>query len=169
MAKVISQVLEKEEKIIWEGNISRTFLGWQIFMTALVLAFLVIFFRSLTQSLFMVLLAGAALNFAYQLIQKFILTDRRLLIKTGLIGADFRSVYFTEVRSADVRVDLIDKIFNIGTISVNIGSVVNNNPEGKSDKAGYIKLAHLDDPYYAYQKFQETLNSYKEKLYSGKK
>ena len=49
MAKVISQVLEKEEKIIWEGNISRTFLGWQIFMTALVLAFLVIFFRSLTK------------------------------------------------------------------------------------------------------------------------
>lgn len=169
MAKVISQVLEKEEKIIWEGNISRTFLGWQIFMTALVLAFLVIFFRSLTQSLFMVLLAGAALNFAYQLIQKFILTDRRLLIKTGLIGADFRSVYFTEVRSADVRVDLIDKIFNIGTISVNIGSIVTNNPEGKSDKAGCIKLAHLDGPYYAYQKFQETLNSYKEKLYSGKK
>lgn len=164
MSKIISQILEKEEKIIWEGNISRTFLGFQIFMTIAVLALLAIFLRSLTQSLFLVLLSGSALFFVYQLIQKFILTDRRLLIKTGLIGDDFRSVYFTEVRSADVRVDLIDKIFNIGTISVNIGPTPSNKTNDKSGDAGHIKLTCLDNPYYAYQKFQEALNSYQERL-----
>lgn len=169
MSKVMSQVLEPGEKIIWEGNISRILIGFQIFITLIILTFLAIFFRPLTQSLLFVLVSLSALYFAYQLIQKFILTDRRLLIRTGLIGADFRSIYFTEVRSADVRVDLIDKIFNIGTLSVNIGLVASSGTTNKSTAVSHIILPHLENPYFVYQKFQETLNSHKERLYSGKK
>lgn len=166
MSKVISQVLEPGEKIIWEGKISRTLLGFQVFSVIIIFTLLIIFFRSLTQSLLLVLVAFTTLYFAYQLIQKFILTDRRLLIKTGLIGADFRSVYFTEVRSTDVKVDLVDKIFNIGTIALNIGPSILGK---KLTVASHITLPHLDNPYLAYQKLQETLNSYKEHLYSGKR
>lgn len=166
MSKIISQVLEPTEKIIWKGNISRTLIGFQIFISIAILTLLAIFFRPLTRSSLFVLVALNALYFAYQLIQSFILTDRRLLIKTGLIGADFRSIYFTEVRSADVRVDLVDKIFNIGTISINIGLIVSNN---KSASTTQIVLPHLENPYFVYQKFQETLNSHQERLYSGRK
>lgn len=168
MSKIISQILEPGEKIIWEGNISRTLVGFQIFSIIVILTFLVIFFRSLTQSLLLVIIAFSALYFAYKLIQKFVLTDKRLIIKTGLIGADFRSIYFTEVRSADVRVDLIDKMFNIGTIRINIGLVASSGMTNKSMATAYIVLPHLDNPYFVYQKFQETLNEYKERLYSGK-
>lgn len=169
MSKIISQVLEPTEKIIWKGNISRTLIGFQIFISIAILTLLAIFFRPLTRSLLFVLIALNAFYFAYQLIQSFILTDRRLLIKTGLIGADFRSIYFTEVRSADVRVDLIDKIFNIGTISVNIGLIASSGTTNKSTAVSHIILPHLENPYFVYQKFQETLNSHKERLYSGKK
>jgi len=169
MSKVISQVLEPGEKIVWEGEISRALIGFQIFIAAIIIILLAIFFRSLTQSVLLVLLSFSAIYFTYRLIKKFILTDKRLLIRTGLIGADFRSIYFTEVRSADVRVDLIDKIFNIGTISVNIGLIASGGVNNKSTATTKIILPHLDAPYFVYQKFQETLNAHKERLYSGKK
>lgn len=158
MSKKIEQILEKDEKILWQGGISRALLGFEIFILFLFLILLV--YWQISWSFVLILLFAAVIYFAYQLIKEFLLTNKRLILKSGLIGTDFKSVYFNEIKSIDLRVDLIDKIFSIGTININIGLI---------SSGVNIKLNHLDDCYLAYQKMQEISSDYKERIYAGKK
>lgn len=158
MSKKIEQILEKDEKILWQGGISRALLGFEIFILFLFLILLV--YWQISWSFVLILLFAAVIYFAYQLIKEFLLTNKRLILKSGLIGTDFKSVYFNEIKSIDLRVDLIDKIFSIGTININIGLI---------SSGVNIKLNHLDDCYLAYQKIQEISSDYKERIYAGKK
>ncbi len=158
MSKKIEQILEKDEKILWQGGISRALLGFEIFILFLFLILLV--YWQISWSFVLILLFAAVIYFAYQLIKEFLLTNKRLILKSGLIGTDFKSVYFNEIKSIDLRVDLIDKIFSIGTININVGLI---------SSGVNIKLNHLDDCYLAYQKMQEISSDYKERLYAGKK
>lgn len=158
MSKKIEQILEKDEKILWQGGISRALLGFEIFILFLFLILLV--YWQISWSFVLILLFAAVIYFAYQLIKEFLLTNKRLILKSGLIGTDFKSVYFNEIKSIDLRVDLIDKIFSIGTININVGLI---------SSGVNIKLNHLDDCYLAYQKMQEISSDYKERIYAGKK
>lgn len=158
MSKKIEQILEKDEKILWQGGISRALLGFEIFILFLFLILLV--YWQISWSFVLILLFAAVIYFAYQLIKEFLLTNKRLILKSGLIGTDFKSVYFNEIKSIDLRVDLIDKVFSIGTININTGLI---------SSGVNIKLNHLDDCYLAYQKMQEISSDYKERLYAGKK
>jgi uncharacterized membrane protein YdbT with pleckstrin-like domain len=103
-------------------------------------------------------------------VKEYVITDKRILIKSGLIGTDFNSIYFTEIKSANVNVGLIDKLLAVGTINVDTGKVAST-----SDKNGvtsvntvYDKLLHIDTPYEVYKYFQEALTSRQESLYSGR-
>jgi len=167
MSKKIEQILEKDEKILWQGGISRALLGFEIFILFLFLILLV--YWQISWSFVLILLFAAVIYFAYQLIKEFFLTNKRLVLKSGLIGTDFKSVYFNEIKSIDLRVDLIDKIFSIGTINVNIGLASSGGKAINSSHLSIIKLNHLDDCYLAYQKMQEISSDYKERLYAGKK
>ncbi len=158
MSKKIEQILETDEKILWQGGISRALLGFEVFVFFLFLALLV--YWQISWSFVLILLFATSIYFAYQLVKEFLLTSKRLILKSGLIGTDFKSVYFNEIKSIDLRVDLIDKVFSIGTININTGLI---------SSGVNIKLNHLDDCYLAYQKMQEISSDYKERLYAGKK
>ena len=86
-------------------------------------------------------------------------------MKSGLIGTDFRSLYFTEIRSANVNVGLIGKIFSTGTIAIDTGQMVTNK-NGTFPKNDY--LSDIDAPYDVYRYFQEALSGRQEGLYSGR-
>lgn len=86
------------------------------------------------------------------------ITSKRILIKSGLIGKDYKSVYFEQVQSCDVNVGLIDKIFGTGTISIDTGRVNNNRPD-------LDKLSFISPPYDTYQFLQTRIRAYKENLY----
>lgn len=187
--KRIEDVLETSEKIIWRGIVNRRFLRFKLSALFLLIFIFSIFLMSgkmpdATSSglpissvkigwlIVLVCLLFAAINYFYYSIQEYVLTNKRVLLKSGLIGTDFNSIYFTEIKSASVQVDLIDKIFSIGTINIDTGKVEtyttgDSQNRTSQTRPAYDKLLHLEKPYEAYQFFQSALSQYKENLYAG--
>lgn len=53
---------------------------------------------------------------------EYVLTDKRVLVRSGVIGIDFKSIYYNEVESVNVKVGLTDRIFKVGDIYINAKS-----------------------------------------------
>ena len=43
---------------------------------------------------------------------EYAITDKRIIIRSGVIGIDFKFINYTEIDSVNVKVGFIDKIFN---------------------------------------------------------
>ena len=50
---------------------------------------------------------------------EYAITDKRIIIRSGFIGIDFKFINYTEIDSVNVKVGLIDKIFRVGDIYIN--------------------------------------------------
>lgn len=74
------------------------------------------------------------------------LTDRRILIRSGLIGIDYQSVSYKDIRNVDLRVGLIDKLMKVGDLYF-------------VTAAGSRKTVFFDieQPYEAYKIAQKTV------------
>ena len=53
---------------------------------------------------------------------EYIFTDKRIIIRSGIIGIDFKFLYYNEIESVNVKVSFTDKIFRVGDIYVNAKS-----------------------------------------------
>jgi len=170
----LDQILEDKEQIRWQGGISSKILTLKLFTLLFILllfsgAFLGIaqFSQSFAWLSFLVCLAFILVAYFSDRVKVFTITDKRIIIKSGLIGTDYNSIYFTEVKTADVSVGLIDKIFSVGTITINTGKI-----ESIGSKQSQIqivdKLSSIDTPYAVYKILQSTLSSRQESLYSGR-
>ncbi len=69
-------------------------------------------------------------------------TDRRIIVKTGLIGIDFKNMYYADVVSVNVKVGIVDKMLKVGDIYV----------KAKTESA---VLLDLENPYFLTQKLQK--------------
>lgn len=65
---------------------------------------------------------------------EYAITDKRIIIRSGVIGIDFKFINYSEIDSVNVKVGIIDKIFRVGDIYIN--SSVNSGV-----------LWDVDDPY----------------------
>ena len=45
-------------------------------------------------------------------------TDKRIIIRSGLIGIDFRFIYYSDIASVDVKVGLLDRMFKVGDLYI---------------------------------------------------
>ena len=50
---------------------------------------------------------------------EYAITDKRIIIRSGMVGIDFKFINYTEIDSVNVKVGIIDKIFRVGDIYVN--------------------------------------------------
>lgn len=50
---------------------------------------------------------------------EYAITDKRIIIRSGVIGIDFKFINYTEIDSVNVKVGFIDKIFKVGDIYIN--------------------------------------------------
>lgn len=188
----ISAVLEPEEKIVWQGVINRkASIFYHTFALLVVLAFA---YYPFSQEIieytsngipktasgptvgWIILAPGIALcllSFFSDYVKRYVITSKRVLLRSGLVGTDFNSIYFTQVRSVNVKVGLIDKIFSVGSLNIDTGKIetVTSSEEGHATsqtRTAYDKLLHIDNPYEVYKYFQETLSDRQESLYSGR-
>lgn len=192
MAKTIQTVLEPEEQIVWQGVINRKVMAFYLFLSLLVVTAISAFLFSqetinYTSNNASKGIAGATvgiifiaigiffslLKFFSNLVVAYAITNKRVVIKSGLIGTDFNSIYFTEVRTVNVNVGLIDRAFSVGTINIDTGKIETvTSGTGKNRQTGtrtaYDKLLHVDNPYDVYKYFQTTLTERQESLYSGR-
>ena len=45
-------------------------------------------------------------------------TDKRIIVRSGLIGIDFKYVYYTNIDSVNVKVGFFDKLFKVGDLYI---------------------------------------------------
>ncbi|MFA6533643.1 MAG: PH domain-containing protein [Patescibacteria group bacterium] len=185
----IKAVLESQEKIVWQDVISRKVMIFQLAVSLLIVVGLSFFAfaqeiisynlnntpRSIAGATvgLIILVVGLLLSlvgFFSNYVKVYTITNKRVLIKSGLIGTDFNSIYFTEVKTANVNVGLIDKIFSIGTINIDTGKIETSNSGNHQSRTrtAYDKLLHISEPYKVYKYFQTTLTGRQESLYSGR-
>ncbi len=192
MEQEIMAVLEPQEKVVWQDVVNRKVLIFYLTLSLMIVIGISIFLFSketinYTSNDVPKTIAGATvgliilivgllislLRFFSNFVKKYVITNKRVLIKSGLIGTDFNSIYFTQIRSANVNVGLIDKIFSVGTLNIDTGKIESvESGSGKNQhsrtQTAYDKLLHINNPYEVYKYFQTTLTGREESLYSGR-
>lgn len=85
-------------------------------------------------------------------------TNKRIVIRTGIIGVDFKSLDMKMIGAIDVNVSILDKILRRNTGTLRYGSMsspINN-------QASTYVFAHISNPYENYKKIKERIDDCKE-------
>lgn len=80
---------------------------------------------------------------------EYIVTDKRIYIISGLIGTDVQTLEYREIDKLSVHVDFLEKIKNVGTISLTPDITV-----GRGDSTRTVSgrnLIGIDNPYEVYK------------------
>ena len=73
---------------------------------------------------------------------EYAITDRRVIIKSGAIGVDFKFVSHTDIDSINVKIGVVDKICNVGDVYIN-------------SKSSAVVLFDLQDPNFVANNLQK--------------
>lgn len=166
----IDEVLSSDEKIYWRGkpnkksyilsNLTRWVLFGTLWLTADLFfisilitsgaamgaaetVFLVIFFAfHMTPVWFMIARILMVVKEADNL--EYAVTNKRVLVRSGVIGIDFKSMYFSDISNVSVKVGFVDRMFQVGDV------YVNNDIES-------IFLFDISDPYRSMANIQKLV------------
>lgn len=194
----IDSVLEAGDEIIWKGFVNRTALVLKSIIIFIVFLIIGYFFftqgilnvkntdtgqiskvsGSLAGSIMIIVgIVSAFLGYFIDLVKEYALTKKRVIIKAGIIGTDFKSIYYDQIKNVEVQVGLIGKLLSVGTVKIDTGKTETYSSSSSLNKGGgtvvstrtmYENLKYIDKPYEVYQNLQSILNQRKENLYSGK-
>lgn len=83
---------------------------------------------------------------------KYYVTDRRIIIQTGIIGASYQTIYYKDIKNVNLKIGLIDKLLGVGDIYIDTGEV-------RQVKHGvqnvFYSLLDVERPYEIYPKLQK--------------
>lgn len=83
---------------------------------------------------------------------EYAITDKKIILKSGVIAIDFKIFLYSEITGANLRRSIIDKIFKVGDIYINTTS-----------QKGVIY--DINQPYQVYKLLQQTSNDIKSDIY----
>jgi uncharacterized membrane protein YdbT with pleckstrin-like domain len=195
MGTKIEEILDKKERLLWRGVINRKALvclyavifGFFCFIGFIVmLPVLSMFFRAgvagfiLGGILFvpfaLLILGIIALLFFSAMMREFAITPKRVIIKSGIIGTDFKSIEYNQIKAVAVDVGIIGKIFSVGTIKIDTGKTetyssgnIRSNNFAIKTRTMYEKFQLIDNPYDVHKQISSFLSRRKESLYSGRR
>ena len=191
----INNILVEGEQVVWEGKMNRKVIisthivalaimmviGWYLF------GLNTISYRSEDGNLGQVSgqliggiiwLAGlffVGTSYLGNVVTSYVITKKRIILKSGIIGTDFKSIYFDQIKNIIVEVGLVGKIFGTGSIKIDTGKIEistsgghGNNAGHATSKTAYDVLKNIDTPYDVYKYTQQSLEGRKESLYSGR-
>lgn len=75
---------------------------------------------------------------------EYVFTNKRIIIKSGIIGIDFQNIYYSEIQSVNLKVGLFDKMLKVGDVYI-------------KSNAGANVLFDISDPYFITKKLQEIV------------
>ena len=82
---------------------------------------------------------------------KYYLTDKRIIIQTGIIGANYETIHYKEIKKVNLKIGLIDKMLGVGDIYIDTGLVSSNNNGTRS------VMFDIENPYEIYPKLQKIV------------
>lgn len=165
--KEYTQVLNKNEKVLWEGKpqfapffaksfiavpFGLFFLGFALFWTAGASSASGVF--GLFGIPFILVGLGITLSPLYSLLVYnnvyYTITDKRVILQGGVIGRDVEIVDFDKIQSSNVNVGLFDKLFgqNSGSISIDAGRIQYRKNGSESNP---YTLNSISSPYKAFE------------------
>ena len=71
-------------------------------------------------------------------------TNRRIIVRSGIIGIDFKNVFYTDVEAVNLKVGIVDKMLKVGDIYIN-------------SKAGATVIFDIDNPYFITGRLQKIV------------
>lgn len=83
---------------------------------------------------------------------EYIFTDRRIIIKSGLIGIDVNNIFYADIQSVNLKVGLVDKLLHVGDIYI-------------SGSAQAQVLWDIENPYDVTSRLQKIVNDIKTDIY----
>lgn len=171
----IEKVLDDKEKVFWEGapKFGPFVLGGSIlfiFFGLIWMVFLIPFTFAMGSAIFLlphfwiglVLIIGVPLYlFLVHSRTYYAITNKRVLIQTGVIGRDFKMVDFDQITNAEVNVGLFDKVFggNSGTILISTAGTFISGKHGPV--AAPYNLSNIENPYEVFKFFKKVSHAVK--------
>ncbi len=90
----------------------------------------------------------------------FAVTNKRILIRTGYIGVDFKSLDYDTIGAITVNVNWLDKIINKNTGTLSFGSMASP----MINTANYkFSFTYIKNPYDVYKEVKEIIDGHKSK------
>ena len=93
-------------------------------------------------------------------------TNKRILIRKGIIGVDYKSLDMGMIGAVSVNVSLLDKLVHKNTGTIVFGSMAS--PMVARDSMMF-KFAHLKEPYETYKEIKNEIDDFKKEKESNKK
>lgn len=87
-------------------------------------------------------------------------TNKRIIIRTGIIGVDFKALDLKMIGAVDVNVSLMDKIVGKNTGTLRFGSMSSPMSVPAGSKSLYA-FAYIQNPYEIYKKVKEAIEQSK--------
>lgn len=79
-------------------------------------------------------------------------TNRRVMMRTGFIGTDFKSIDYDKISDIEVTVNFIERAYNVGTIKFFSGRTETN--DGTTTKL-YDRWEAIPNPYEVFKKVKQ--------------
>ena len=169
----IAKVLEPKEKVIWDGKpkyvpyMISMFFGGLIFgllLGALAYYFLKSVLAGVVVGIIIFIVAFFFGNLSYKATH-YALTNKRVIFQSGIIGRDFRSVNYDDIKNASAKVGLIGVIFHVGDINIFTGEITSTGGKNQQIAPKYDTIQAVDKPYDVLRLLQKNLSQREEKLY----
>ena len=191
MDSVLNSIIEKDEKILWNGrgDLMSTIMHTIGFIALFAAIGSLLYFvlgnlesgtctiggrrrpveecNAMAQNISYIFFGIAALipilTFFGFKATEYTISDKRFILKSGMIGADIRSVYYDQIRSVYVVVGLVGKIFGTGTIKIDTGRT-KSYKRNKRSVTHYDKISNIKNPYEVYKILQNNIANSKENI-----
>lgn len=89
-------------------------------------------------------------------------TDRRILIRTGIIGVDYRTLDYDFLAAMDVKVGFLDKLLRTNTGSITFGSASSPIVASGAQGGSPFVFSCIDDPYNNLKIIKKAVNEGKD-------
>lgn len=80
-------------------------------------------------------------------------TDKRVIVRTGLVGLDFENINYTDISNVRADVSVIEKLRNVGSVFITTAS------------GNTICLAAVQEPYQVYKKVNKVFMDMKSDIH----
>ena len=88
-------------------------------------------------------------------------TNKRMIIRNGVIGVDYKSLDIDMIGAVDISVNVIDKIINKNTGSIKFGSMAR--PINPANTNEIFAFTSIENPYEVYKEIKKFMDDTKAK------
>lgn len=172
----IPQVLEPNEKTIWDGKPKYApYIIAAIFGGIIAGGFCGFFAGTFLKSITLGIIIGVVIfclaflfsNLSYKFIH-YALTNKRAIFQSGIFGRSFKSINYDEIKNASVSKGFFNWIFNTGSVNIFTGEMMSTGGKHPQIKPKYDSFIYISDSYNVLKEIQEHGSKMEENLYGGK-